>query len=315
MQHTLANDFTLSGIGLHAGQKVTLHVKPGRINSGIVFVRTDLDNMEILAHWSGVEHVPLCTRIRSGDVTVSTIEHLMAALAGYGIDNARIEIDGAELPILDGSAYPYVEQIRMVGVEKQQAPRQIFEITKPIEIRDGDKFVRLEPYHTAYFNFSIDFEAAAIGRDDMEYIHDDTGRFADQIAKARSFAEEKDLMTAQAAGLALGASMASGILVRDDQVVNPEGLRYTDEFVRHKILDAIGDLYLAGGSIRGKFISHKGGHALTNKALHALFSDPANYRIIQDYIGLHERVIPVMPGSIRSTQTASAALPGVSSSL
>lgn len=300
MQHTLAQDFTLQGIGLHKAEPVTVTVAPGRINTGIVFVRADLDNAEILAHWSGVEQTPLCTRLHSGDISVSTIEHLMAAFIGCGIDNARVVLNAAEMPILDGSAKPYVDAIRRAGIKKQEAPRQVFEIIKPVEVSDGDKYVRLEPYHAPYFLFSIDFESAAIGRQDLEYVHEDMDRFAREIAPARSFAQARDVLAAQAAGMALGATMEGGILVDGDTVKNPEGLRFDDEFVRHKILDAMGDMSLAGGTVRGKFISHKGGHTLTNRALHALFSDPANYRIDNDYIGLHEQVVSSFYGRVSS---------------
>lgn len=310
MQHTLAQDITLNGIGLHKGEPVNVRIKPAPMDTGVVFVRTDLHGKpQLKAYWDLVQAVPLCTVLSDGVCEIATIEHLMAALVGYGVDNVIVEVDAAELPILDGSAKPYLDRIIKAGITQQAAPRHLIEVLRPVEVRDGDKFVRLEPSHQPYFHFSIDFESKAIGQQDREYVHLDVNRFAADIAPARSFAQKADVIAAQAAGYALGATIESGILVDDDHVVNEEGLRFSNEFVRHKLLDAMGDLFLAGGPVMGKFIAHKGGHALTNQVLRALFADQKNYQIREDYIGLHDRAaIPTMPGQVRTAKRASAGL-------
>lgn len=311
MQHTVKSELCFEGVGLHGNQPVSVRVKPGRINTGIVFVRSDLNNAILSAHWTAVQQMPLCTTIRSGDVTLSTIEHLMAAFVGCGVDNALVEVSASEMPILDGSAKPYVDAIVKAGLKRQEAPRQIFEILREVSVKDGDKFARFEPGNQARFHFSIDFESKAIGRQDYLYTHNNMHEFVTNIAPARSFAQKRDVEMAQAAGQALGATMKSGILVDGDQVVNPEGLRFDDEFVRHKVLDAMGDLALAGGSVIGTFICHKGGHSLTNQLLHKVFSDPDNYRIAHDYLGLHDHEgIP----AIQNNAVAQAILqrPGIS---
>jgi UDP-3-O-[3-hydroxymyristoyl] N-acetylglucosamine deacetylase len=278
-QHTLANPIFCSGVGLHSGKKVNLTLSPAKANTGIVFVRTDLEKpAEIKAHWSNVSPSPLCTTISDENgVSVATIEHLMAALAGYNIDNVIVELDGAEVPIMDGSAEPFAFLIECAGIKAQRADRRFIRILKPIEVREGEKWVRIEPSDTFRISFEIQFSSSLINTQQCTMIMGDNAVFRSAIARARTFGFLQDVKRMHAAGLARGGSLDNAIVIDGDKVMNGEGLRYHNEFVRHKILDAIGDLYLAGMPVIGHFQGMCSGHYLNYRLLESVFHDESAF--------------------------------------
>ncbi len=280
-QHTLKSAISCVGTGLHTGQKVTLSLQPAEPGVGIVFRRTDL-GVDIPARYDHVADTRLCTMLALPgrlDARVGTVEHLMAAFAGAGVDNAVVTLDGPELPVLDGSAAPFLFLIDCAGVAEQAAPRTVIEICRPVRVQDGLAFAELRPGGFGlHLSASIDFEAPAIGRQALS-LHLTERSFRDELARARTFTQLPEIETLQAAGLALGGSLQNALVVDGARIVNPEGLRMEHEFVRHKLLDAVGDLLLAGGPIQGRFIAHRSGHALNNALLHALFADAANWRL------------------------------------
>ncbi|HYH17385.1 MAG TPA: UDP-3-O-acyl-N-acetylglucosamine deacetylase [Azospirillum sp.] len=276
-QRTLKRTVRSSGIGLHSGSTVSVTIAPAAADSGITFVRTDLRGRaaEIRASWDKVVDTRLCTVIGNADgATIGTIEHLMAALAGCGIDNAVIGIDAAEVPVMDGSAAPWVEMFERAGIAEQTAPRRAIRVLKPVTVGDGVKSATLTPDESQTFSFEIDFDSAVIhhkvGSVDLS-----TDSFRDEISQARTFGFLHEVDAMRNAGLARGGSLDNAVVVDKEQnrILNAEGLRFEDEFVRHKILDAIGDLYLAGGPIIGHFHGVRSGHALNNQLLRALFAD------------------------------------------
>lgn len=276
MQHTISQDASIRGIGLHSGAAVTLTLRPAPAGHGVVFVRADITGSDnkILALWNRVVDTRLCTVIgNTAGATVGTIEHLMAALRGCGIDNVIAELDGPEVPVMDGSAAPFVEMIDRAGLTAQNVPRRAIKILQEIVVQEGDKTVRLSPGVGFAFAGSIDFSHPAIGRQSGE-IHLVNGNFRHDLADARTFGFLHEVEALRAAGLARGGSLDNAIVLDQSSVINPEGLRRTDEFVRHKLLDAIGDLYLAGAPIIGTYEGDKAGHALNNRVLHALFAAP-----------------------------------------
>jgi len=284
MQQTLLGTAECSGIGVHSGEKVTLRIKPAPIDSGIVFVRTDITKgmREIPARWDHVVDTKLCTVIgNKAGVKVATVEHLMAALHAYGISNAIIEIDGAEVPVMDGSSDSFVFLIEMAGVAPQTAPRRTIEILSPIEVAHQGKFARLTPALDTSYSFDIAFDQAPISRQSYHLtLSPDT--FKSEIGRARTFGFYEEVDQLRKAGLARGGSLDNAVVIKDQQVLNEGGLRYTDEFVRHKLLDAVGDMALAGMAIRGHFHGSCSGHALNNQLLRALFADTSAWRIIGD---------------------------------
>ena len=281
LQHTLRNAISCRGVGLHSGRMITLRLLPAPAGHGIVFRRRDL-GIDIPARFDHVVDTRLSTVIASAAdsrTRVATIEHVMAALAGCLIDNVLLEIDGPEVPALDGSAAQFVFLIDCAGRLAQDAPRGAIEILKRVRVQDGEAFAELRPTPSSSLNLalSIAFPARAIGRQaySMTLSEDD---FRRELAVCRTFAMLDEIESLREAGLARGGSLDNAIVVDDDRVLNPSGLRRSDEFVRHKMLDAIGDLALAGGPIRGSFIGHRSGHGLNNRLLRKLLADPANWR-------------------------------------
>lgn len=301
MQQTLTNKITLTGVGLHSGADVAMTLRPAPVDSGIVFIRSDVTdkNNMIPARWDHVVDTRLCTVIGNEDgVTVGTVEHLMAALRGCGVDNAIIELDGPEVPIMDGSSEPFVKAIDRAGTEEQVLPRRAIKILKEVTVQDGDKFAMLKPGIGCVFTGQIDFEHPAIGVQKRE-IRLLNGNFRHDLADARTFGFLHEVEALRKSGLALGGSLDNAIVLDRDGVMNDSGLRYHDEFVRHKLLDAIGDLYLAGGQILGVYESHKAGHALNNALLRALFADDSAWTIVNMFIDMDDA-----RGTIRQTDGA-----------
>lgn len=289
MQHTLASAINMNGIGLHSGTEVTMTLRPGEADSGLVFVRTDVTDRDnvVPARWDAVVDTRLCTVIGNDDgVTVGTIEHLMAALRGCGIDNVVIEIDGPEVPVMDGSAAPFVEKIDEAGVQVLEAPRRAIKILKEVSVEVDGKTVRLTPAIGSTFGGRIDFDHPSIGKQKYE-IQLLNGNFRHDLADARTFGFAHEVEALRRNGLALGGSLDNAIVLDDTSVLNKDGLRYYDEFIRHKLLDAIGDLYLAGGPILGAYEADKPGHAMNNAILHELFANKDAYTIVDLFIDDH----------------------------
>jgi len=276
-QRTLKSAINCTGIGLHSGKNVTMTLRPAAPDTGIVFRRIDLagGGAEIPAHWSRVNDTRLCTCVANSEgVAVRTIEHLMAALAGQRIDNLKIDINGPEVPIMDGSAAPFVFLIDCAGVVEQDRPRKAIKILKTITVEDGGRVATLTPDSGFAIDFAIDFANEAIRRQELS-VQLAGPRFKAEIARARTFGFEHEVIALRAAGLAKGGSLDNAVVVGvDNTILNEDGLRYDDEFVRHKVLDAVGDLYLAGYPILGRFQAHCSGHAMNNRVLAALFADP-----------------------------------------
>jgi len=274
VQTTLARPLTLRGAGLHFGQPATVTVCPAPAGQGIVFERVDLGRARIPALWDRVEQSPLMTRIvGEGGASVATIEHLMAALAGCGIHDATVRIDAPEVPILDGSAAPFVAAIRDAGVIRRPGALTVWRVLRPVEVTRGDASARLEPADCAAIDFEIDFPDAAIGRQSKRLV---LGRdtFGRELADARTFCREADILEMRAAGRALGGTYDNAVVVDGARVLSPGGWRRRDEAVRHKMLDALGDLALAGAPILGRYTGVRAGHALTNALLRKLFDTP-----------------------------------------
>jgi UDP-3-O-[3-hydroxymyristoyl] N-acetylglucosamine deacetylase len=279
-QRTLAGSTVFAGIGVHSGQRVRVALRPAPVNHGVVFVRSDVTDRDnrIAALAERVASTQLNTEIRNAaGVGVSTIEHLMAAFAALGVDNAVVELDGAETPIMDGSAQPFLDIIDRVGVREQDAPRRSIEITRRVEVRAGDKWAALSPAAGFEVAFELQYGSAAIGtqRVDLEVTEQS---FRTELAAARTFGFAHEVETLKAMGLAKGASLDNAVGLDGDRVLNPEGLRMEREFVRHKAMDAVGDLYTLGAPLIGRFESVKGGHALNNALCRALLATPAAWR-------------------------------------
>ncbi len=271
-QRTLKNVIGATGVGLHTGKKVFLTLRPAPVGTGIVFRRVDLDPVaEIPASLEHVRDTRLSTTLEYDGVRVSTVEHLMSAFAGLHIDNAIVELDSDEVPIMDGSAAVFVFLIQSAGVELQSAAKEFIRITEPIEVRDGDKWARFEPFDGFKVTFSIDFDHPTMQSSAQQATVDLAEiSFAREVSRARTFGFLRDVEALQEAGLARGGSLDNAIVMDEHRVINDDGLRYGDEFVKHKILDAIGDLYLLGRPLIGSFSAHKSGHALNNGLLREL---------------------------------------------
>ena len=283
LQSTVRTSVSFSGVGLNSGKPATAVVRPAAVGHGIWFRRTDITSGDgmIPAIWHAAEHAALCTRlVNEAGVSISTVEHLMAALAGCGVRNALIDIDGPEVPILDGSASPFVKGLLQGGLRRQDAPAHAIEILKTVEVTNGDAVARLVPADVFSMRFDIDFADAAIGTQSKSMTLAN-GAFVHELADSRTFCRKADVDQMHAAGLALGGTYDNAIVVDGADVLSPGGLRHADEPVRHKMLDAVGDLALAGAPVIGQYVGHKAGHTLTNKLLHALFADPTAYRFVE----------------------------------
>jgi UDP-3-O-[3-hydroxymyristoyl] N-acetylglucosamine deacetylase len=281
-QRTLKNIIRATGVGLHSGEKVYLTLKPAPVDTGIVFVRTDLEPaVEIKGDARSVGSTNFATALSNGDVSVSTVEHLLSAMAGLGVDNAYVEVSASEIPLMDGSASPFVFLLQSAGLEEQSALKKFIRIKKPIKVEEGDKFASLEPFNGFRLSFTIDFQHPAIGEEVQNATVDfSTTTFVKEVSRARTFGFMKDLEYFKVNNLARGASMENAVVLDDYRVLNEEGLRYRDELVRHKVLDAIGDLYLLGYSVLGEYKAFKSGHALNNKLLIALLEDQTAWEFV-----------------------------------
>jgi len=282
LQTTVKSPVKFEGIGLHSGAPVCVVLRPAPANAGIVFRRTDVAGHPTLrAHWSDVVVSPLNTRLTNASgVTVSTIEHLMAALAGCGVHNVIIDIDGPEVPILDGSAASFVRGIVEAGLTRLSAPLRAIEILRDVSVSDGTAVARLSPATTLQIAFEIDFADAAIGRQ-KKTLNMANGAFIRELCDSRTFCRSADVDAMRANGLALGGTVENAVVVDGEKVLTPGGLRHSDEAVRHKMLDALGDLYTAGAPILGRYTGTRAGHAMTNKLLRALFAQPDAWRWVE----------------------------------
>jgi len=274
-QRTLKNVIRATGIGLHTGEKVYLTLRPAAPDTGVVFRRIDLEQpAEIMATAENVSDTTLSTTLSNGDVRVSTVEHLLSAMAGLGIDNAYVDLSAAEVPIMDGSSGPFVFLLQSAGIIEQEAPKRFIRIIKPVIIESDNKWARFDPFDGFKVNFSIDFNHPVFnGSPSAAEIDFSTTSFVKEVSRARTFGFMSDLEKLRAQNLALGGSMDNAIVVDEYRVLNEDGLRYEDEFVKHKILDAIGDLYLLGHSLIGAFSGYRSGHALNNKLIKTLVAD------------------------------------------
>ncbi len=274
-QRTLKNVIRATGVGLHTGEKVYLTLRPAAVDTGIVFRRVDLPApVEIKATPDNVGDTQLSTTLINGDVRISTVEHLLSALAGLGIDNAYVDLSAPEVPIMDGSAGPFVFLVQSAGIDEQNAPKRFIRIKRPVRVEDGEKWASFEPFEGFKVGFTIEFDHPAF-RDDTKYSEVDfsTTSFVREVSRARTFGFMRDIERLREMKLALGGSLDNAVVVDDYRVLNEDGLRYEDEFVKHKMLDAIGDLYLLGHSLIGAFHGHKSGHAINNQLLRALLAD------------------------------------------
>jgi len=281
-QRTLKNAIRATGVGLHTGEKIYLTLKPAAPDAGIVFRRVDLNPpVEIVALAENVGETALSTTLIQGGVRVSTVEHLLSAMAGLGIDNAVVEISAAEIPIMDGSAGPFVFLIQSAGIEEQEAPKQFIRVKKKVEVREGDKTASFEPFEGFKVSFGIEFDHPAI-RERILHAEVDfsSTSFVKEVSRARTFGFMHEIEYLRSKGLAQGGSMENAIVVDGTGILNENGLRSEDEFVKHKVLDAIGDLYLLGKSLIGEFKAFKSGHALNNRLLRELLSQKDAWELV-----------------------------------
>lgn len=281
-QRTLKNVIRATGVGLHSGEKVYLTLRPATVDTGIVFRRIDLSPVvEIPAAADLVNETTLCTGLAREGAKVQTVEHLMSALAGLGVDNVYVELSSAELPIMDGSAGPFVFLLQSAGIVEQDAAKRFIRIKRPVEVREGDKLARFTPYEGYKLGFTIEFDHPMIpAKQSHAELDFSTAAYIQEISRARTFGFMRDLEFMRERNLGLGGSMDNAIVLDEFRVLNDDGLRYADEFVRHKILDAVGDLYLVGHAIIGAYEGHKSGHALNNKLVRALQADAAAWEVV-----------------------------------
>ena len=281
LQKTIRDEIELQGVGLHNGRKVNLSLKPSESNSGIIFKRVDLDDSKniIEANYKNVNEPVLCTKIKNSyGTTVSTIEHLMAAFYGEGVDNVLVEIDAPEIPIMDGSAFDFVDAIRSVGVEEQKAPRKFIKVLKKVELKEGEKHISIEPLNNdLIIDFEIVYKNPLIRTRRKEFKLSSSD--LNSIYNSRTFCLYEDIDKIVGLGLAKGGSLQNAIVVNDNKILNDDGLRYRDEFVSHKILDCLGDLMLVGNRIFGHLKTSQGGHQLTNSLLRKFMSDKSNWKL------------------------------------
>ena len=281
-QRTLKNVIRATGIGVHTGKKVYITLRPAAINTGIVFNRIDGDtSVEIPARAENIGDTSLSTCLMKGDVRIATVEHLMSALAGVGIDNLYVDLNAPELPIMDGSAAPFVFLIQSAGIEEQNAPKKFIRIKRLVEIQEGDKLVRLEPFNGFKVTFRIDFNHPIINESKQQATLDfSTTSYVKEVSRARTFGFLSDYEYIRKNNLALGASLDNALVLDEYKLLNQDGLRYSDEFVKHKILDAIGDLYLLGHSVIGAFTGYKSGHALNSQLLNKVLADESAWEVV-----------------------------------
>ena len=281
-QRTLKTAARTTGVGLPTGARVDLVLRPAAVDTGIVFHRTDLaGSADVPATATVVGDTRLSSTLRVGEAGISTVEHLMSALAGLGIDNLHVDVAGPEVPIMDGSAGPFVFMLQSAGVVEQEAPKRYLRIVAPVEVRDGDKWARFEPHAGFRLDFTIDFPHPVFGSENRHVVIDFAEHsYVREVARARTFGFMQDVEAMRAAGLGLGGSLQNAIVLDEVRVLNSEGLRYENEFVRHKVLDAIGDLYLLGHPLIGQYTAHKSGHGLNNALARALLARPDAYRIV-----------------------------------
>lgn len=275
-QRTLKSIVQMTGVGLHSGRKVTLTLRPAASNTGVIYRRTDLNPpVDFPADPESVRDTMLCTALVNDDgVRISTVEHLNAALAGMGIDNVVIEVDAPEIPIMDGSASPFVYLLQSAGIEELNTAKKFIRIKKPVRIEDGDKWAEIRPYNGFRLDFTIDFNHPAIESDDQKLVFDFSSQsFIKDISRARTFGFMRDIEYLQSQNLCLGGSFDCAIVLDDYRILNEDGLRFANEFVTHKVLDAVGDLYMCGHSILGEISAYKSGHALNNQLLRAVLAD------------------------------------------
>lgn len=274
-QRTLKNVIRATGVGLHTGKKVYLTLRPAPVDAGIIFRRVDLEEpVEIKASAMNVGDTRLSTGLVKGDVRISTVEHLLSAMAGLGIDNAYVDVSAPEVPIMDGSAGPFVFLIQSAGIEEQNAPKRFIRIKKAVKVEDGDKWAMFEPFDGFKVGFTIEFDHPVFqSREQQAVVDFSTTSFVKEVSRARTFGFMRDIEMLRERELALGGSLDNAIVVDDYRILNEDGLRYEDEFVKHKILDAIGDLYLLGHSLIGAFSGYKSGHALNNRLLRELLAN------------------------------------------
>ena len=279
LQRTLRNVIRATGVGLHSGEKVYMTLRPAPVDHGIVFRRTDLEPaVDIPARADLVTETMLCTGLSREGGAVMTVEHLLSALAGLGIDNAGIELSAPEVPIMDGSSGPFVFLLQSAGIVEQDAPKRFIRITRPVEVRDGDKTACFEPHDGFKLDFTVQFDHPAIPAAASRAVVDfSTTTYVKEVSRARTFGFMRDLEYMRERNLGLGGSMDNAIVLDEYRVLNEDGLRYADEFVRHKILDAVGDLYLAGRPIVGAYVAYKSGHALNNKLVRALLAEQGSW--------------------------------------
>jgi len=278
-QRTVARRVSCTGVGLHSGQPASLTLAPAAAESGIHFVRMDL-GVEIPARSAYVVDTTLSTNLAVGPVRVHTVEHVLAALTGMGIDNCRVEVDGPEIPILDGSAAPFVALVRQAGIAEQRAGKRFLVIERPVEVRDGDKLARFEPAESLSIEFTVDFKHPLVTDQVFRFAFSDRN-FEREVARARTFCFLRDIEKMQSMGLARGGSLENAIVVDEFSILNPEGLRFPDEFARHKVLDAVGDLSLAGLPVIGKFVAYKSGHGLNQVLVRKVLADPTCFREVR----------------------------------
>jgi UDP-3-O-[3-hydroxymyristoyl] N-acetylglucosamine deacetylase len=289
-QKTLESSIGCSGIGLHSGRKVSMTLHPADAETGIIFQRTDIggETGTIGASWQNVVDTRMATTLGNTDgARIATVEHLMAALAGCGIDNAIVEIDGPEVPVMDGSSAPFVFLVECAGVRLQEAPRLAIKIHKPIMVGDDSKFLSIRPDEVFSVSFEIDFDNSPMAQQQLS-LRLVNGTFKTEIARARTFGFAHEVDALREAGLARGGSLDNAVVIDGNQVMNGDGLRYRDEFVRHKILDCVGDLYLAGAPIIGAVDALRSGHALNSNLLHTLFDNPDAW----SYVEMTDALVP-----------------------
>ncbi|MEI4197631.1 UDP-3-O-acyl-N-acetylglucosamine deacetylase [Roseovarius sp. E0-M6] len=295
MQTTIGQDVAFEGVGLHSGAPARVVIRPAAANAGILFRRVDVaaEQADIPARWDHVIQTPLCTRLENAHgMTVSTVEHVMAALMGCGIHNALVTVDGPEVPILDGSSVSFVRGILSVGLTELNVPARVLRVLKPVEVTRGEARTRLSPHDTLLIDFDIDFKDAAIGIQ-KKRLNMSNGSFVRELSDSRTFCRKADIDAMLANGLARGGTLDNAVVVDGDKVLSPGGLRHADEAVRHKMLDALGDLALAGAPLLGHYEGSRAGHALTNELLRTLFATPGAV----EWVECDARLAARLPGA------------------
>lgn len=289
-QRTLKRAVSFSGVGLHSGERIDARIRPAPAGAGIVFIRTDLPTREVIpAVRESIGDTTLATTLGVGEARIATVEHLMAALMALGVDNARIEVNGAEVPVMDGSASPFVHLIRQAGLREQAEPRHFLLVKQAVSVEEGDRRIEIRPAREAVINCAIDFPSRAIGRQSLRWRVSEYD-FARLIAPARTFGFYEQVEALQAIGLGLGGSPENAVVISGDHVLNPEGLRFPDEAVRHKVLDILGDLALIGMPFIGEVNSHKGGHHLNQQLVAKLLDTPRAWEVVERTPELYREV-------------------------